>query len=84
MITIEVCVGSSCYLKGAHQIVQYLQEALQEADITDAVELRCVFCLGQCQNGPNLLVDGKLLSGITPEKVKELIHQVILPQVRGE
>jgi NADH:ubiquinone oxidoreductase subunit E len=84
LVSIKVCVGSSCYLKGAHKVVECLQDAICKAGIAEQVELSCVFCLGHCQNGPNIQINDELISGVTPQRAKELIEEVILPQVRGD
>ena len=36
---ITVCVGSSCHLKGSHQVVERLQELITKNNLKDQVEL---------------------------------------------
>ena len=48
---ITVCVGSSCHLKGSHQVVERLQELITKNNLKDQVELLGTFCIGKCQLG---------------------------------
>ena len=48
MIFIEVCVGSSCHLKGAPQIVEMLQEKIKNCRLEDEIILSGAFCAGKC------------------------------------
>ena len=45
---IQICVGSSCHLKGSSEIVQLLQKAVQEHQLETEVTLAGSFCTGQC------------------------------------
>ena len=58
MIFIEVCVGSSCYLKGAPRIVDLLQEKIKENRLEDEIVLTGAFCSGRCNRvGVTITVD---------------------------
>ena len=46
MMTISVCIGSACHLKGSYNVVSELQEMIEEHKLGDEVELTGVFCLG--------------------------------------
>ena len=46
---ITVCVGSSCHLKGSHQVVERLQELITKNNLKDQVELLGTFCIGKCR-----------------------------------
>lgn len=59
MLTISVCIGSSCHLKGAYQIIEELRRYIQVHDLADRVELKANFCAGQCQHAVSVSVDGK-------------------------
>ena len=59
MIKIKVCIGSSCHLKGARNVVQDLQRLIAENNLEDQVELGGTFCMGKCQQGVCVTVDGE-------------------------
>lgn len=55
---ITVCIGSSCHIKGSRQVVEQLQSLVHEADLGDSIELAGTFCMGRCQEGVCVTVDG--------------------------
>ena len=68
-MTIKVCVGSSCHLKGSYDVIEKLKEVIDRYGVADKVELMASFCLGNCQNGVSATCDGELLSNLRPENV---------------
>ena len=47
MLFVQVCVGSSCHLKGSHDIVELLEAAVEEHHLDDEVVLSGSFCIGK-------------------------------------
>ncbi len=80
MFKITVCIGSSCHIKGSRQVVEQLQYLIAEKGIGDKVELGGAFCMGQCQKGVCVTVNGTLHS-VTPETVSEFFAKEILAKV---
>lgn len=74
MHTIEICVGSSCFVKGSNQLVEMLKKYLEEKNLEDQVQLKGAFCMGQCAKGLGVRVDGKLLEGVTLANAISLIE----------
>lgn len=74
MHTIEICVGSSCFVKGSNQLVELLKKYLEEKNLEDQVQLKGAFCMGQCAKGLGVRVDGKLLEGVTLANAISLIE----------
>lgn len=62
---ITVCIGSSCHLKGSRQVVQSLQQLIEKNSLSDKVELSGTFCMGNCQKGVCVTLDGELYSLFT-------------------
>lgn len=77
---ITVCIGSSCHIKGSRQVVENLQELISEKGIADKVELGGTFCMGKCQQGVCVTVDGEFHS-VTPESVGEFFEKEVLAKV---
>ena len=44
---IQICVGSSCHLKGTEQIISLFQQALKEYALEEEVTLAGSFCTGR-------------------------------------
>ncbi len=82
MVVVQVCVGSSCHLKGSSEIVALLQKAVQEHHIEDDVVLAGSFCIGKCnRTGVTIQVDDDVHVGITPENFKEFFTNNILKAI---
>ena len=76
---IQVCVGSSCHLKGSPEIVELLQKAVEEYHLEDEVTLAGSFCIGKCNRvGVTIQVDDDIHGGITKENFKEFLQENIL------
>ena len=67
---VVVCIGSSCHLKGSREVVEKLQNLINDNDLKDKVTLSGKFCMGNCQNGVSVTVDGELFS-VSPDTVEE-------------
>ena len=76
MLKITVCIGSSCHIKGSRQVVESLQYLIAEAGLGDKVELGGTFCMGRCQQGVCVTVDGEFHS-VTPDTVKEFFEKEV-------
>jgi NADH:ubiquinone oxidoreductase subunit E len=75
---VNVCIGSSCHLKGSYEIINTLKNLVSEHKLEDKVELAAAFCLGKCLNGVTVKIDGELVLGVSPENVNEIFNERIL------
>lgn len=73
---ITVCIGSSCHLKGSHQVIEKLQSLINNNSLNDKVELGSTFCMGNCQQGVCVTVDDTFYS-LTPETVEDFFENDI-------
>ena len=74
---VTVCVGSSCHLKGSKQVIEQLQGLIAQNNLGEKVELQGTFCLGNCQEGVCVSVDGTVHS-VTPQTAGEFFANEIL------
>ena len=72
-ITVEICMGSSCFARGNSENLQAIEAYLTENGLEDRVELIGHLCLGMCNEGPNLRIAGKDYSGIGPDCVVDVL-----------
>ena len=77
---VTVCIGSSCHIKGARQVVEYLQNHISENGLDDKVKLNGTFCMGKCQQGVCVTVDEEFYS-VTPDTVEEFFENTIKAKV---
>ena len=71
---VTVCIGSSCHIKGSRQVVNALQKLIAENGLDDKVDLGGTFCMGNCQKGVCVTVDGEFHS-VTPETVEAFFNE---------
>ena len=57
-MTIKVCVGSSCHLKGSYNVIDAFKETLKKYGVEDLVDLQASFCLGYCAKGVSVRAEG--------------------------
>ena len=82
MLIVQVCVGSSCHLKGSETIVELLQSAIAEHHVEDEVVLTGSFCIGKCNRiGVTVQVDDDIYVGITKENFKEFLNDHVLSKL---
>ena len=85
MLIVQVCVGSSCHLKGSGTIVEMLESAIAEHTIEDDVVLSGSFCIGKCNRvGVTVQVNDSVHVGITPENFREFFNKNILEVIMSE
>lgn len=79
---VKICVGSSCHLKGAEEIVDRMREAIESARLEERIELSACFCAGRCNRvGVTAEVDGKIYEGITAESFPDFFREKILERI---
>lgn len=85
MIFIEVCVGSSCHLKGAPEIVEKLQKKLSDEKLEDDIVLSGSFCTGRCNRvGVTITVGDEVYTGITPETFENFWETKVIPALKAD
>lgn len=85
MVFVQVCVGSSCYLKGSQEIVDLLESAVAEHGLEEDVVLSGSFCIGKCNRiGVTVQVNDDIHVGITRDNFREFFSKNILEAVRKE
>lgn len=77
---ITVCIGSSCHVKGSRLVVEQLQKLISENNVEDKVELGGTFCLGECQKGVCVTIDGEFFS-VSPDTVDEFFTENVLNKI---
>ncbi|HHU08991.1 MAG TPA: formate dehydrogenase [Intrasporangiaceae bacterium] len=65
---IQICRGEACQSVGADALLAEARDRYQDAE---DVEVREVFCLGNCALGPSGMVDGRLLGRLTADRLDD-------------
>ena len=84
MVIVQVCVGSSCHIKGSADIVELLQNRITAERLEDEIILTGCFCAGKCNRiGVTVTVGDEVYTGITREGFRDFWEEKILPAVRA-
>ena len=77
-MTINICVGSSCHLKGSYSIIELMKEHLAINNLTDEVNLGAAFCLGKCTSGVSIKINDEVITGVCPENFEDIFKKYVL------
>ena len=78
MVTVTVCVGSSCHLKGARDVIEQFNELLSRHGLLAQVTLKGSFCMERCGEGINWQIDGEPLSSASREEAVDTFRRRVL------
>ena len=79
---IQICVGSSCHLKGSADIVQMMQKAVEDGHLENEITLAGSFCTGQCNRvGVTVQVDDDIYPGVTREGFQAFFQEKVLQKL---
>ena len=85
MLIVQICVGSSCHLKGSSEIVQMFESAIAEHHIEDDVVLTGSFCIGKCNRvGVTVQINDDIHVGVTTETFREFFKENVLDVIHSE
>ena len=81
---IQICVGSSCHLKGSEELVKLFQEAVEKNKLDYDVTLAGSFCTGKCnREGVTVSIDDDIYTGVTPEGFDEFFMENVLDKLNN-
>lgn len=81
-MNIQICVGSSCHLRGSEEVVALFQKAIEECDLEDKITLAGSFCIGRCnREGVTVQVDDEIITGVKPETFDRFFETEILQKL---
>lgn len=77
--TIQICLGTACYVRGAKQLLSKLQKELhvQPGQTTPdgRFSLRCVRCLGACGQSPAMMIGHDLHGNLKAKGIRNTLRQ---------
>jgi len=66
-LTVDVCFGTGCMLKGSQALFKTLTDRIQQEGLSEHVGLKASFCFESCGKGPVVKIGEKRLEKCTPE-----------------
>ena len=83
-LTITVCVGSSCHVRGARKIIQRYTRLIEQHHLKEKVILKGSFCMDRCTEGVNMEINGEPLSAQTPEDAEQIFEEKVMARLRED
>ncbi len=78
--TVQLCMGTVCFLKGAGKISDALQKEFELVPGGTSPDGKFTFspvnCVGACALAPVMVVDGKYYGGLEVDSAMELLHKI--------
>lgn len=81
MTKLTVCIGSSCYLKGADDIIEELKNLINEYGVKDKIEFCGSFCMGKCANSGVSVTLNDVFYSLKVEDVRRFFTEKVLKSV---
>ncbi|MEG0387191.1 MAG: NAD(P)H-dependent oxidoreductase subunit E, partial [Niameybacter sp.] len=77
---ILVCGGTGCISSRSHEIVENLKLHIEEAGMSDTVQVLTTGCFGFCEKGPivKILPDNTFYVQVKPEDAKEIVLEHVV------
>lgn len=72
---IEICLGSSCFSRGNRDTVQIIKEYLKKNHLDDKVILKGARCMDRCNEGPFVIINGRMWAEITPGEIERILDR---------
>jgi NADH-quinone oxidoreductase subunit G len=77
-LAVNVCVGTSCYIRGSQKLLSQLINHLQNSNLSDKVDIKATFCFENCSKGPTIKIGDTIIHKCTVEKARQLIEEKLV------
>ena len=81
MLEIQICVGSSCHMKGSYPIIRQFEQWIRQHGLEGKIVLKAAFCLGDCTHGVAIRVDGTPVTGLTVSNAETVFREYVLERL---
>ncbi len=73
-IDISVCLGTSCFVRGSQTLLKKIMHYVNDNNLFNLIKVKANFCMENCDNGPSVVINGKLIHKCTYDKIIEEIE----------
>jgi len=81
---IEICIGSSCHIKGAYEVIEMAKKVIAQDGLKERIDLKACFCMGECGKGVSVRVDGEKVVWLTPDTCEAFFESEIEKLLESE
>lgn len=84
MLSLNVCVGSACHIKGSYNVINAFQQMIEEKSLSDEIDLKAVFCLKKCMKAVAVRIgeEGEVHS-VSGATAREFFEKEVIPLVKN-
>lgn len=72
---VKICAAEACQAMGSRSLADHASKSLGLAmhESNDRITLEPVYCLGNCACSPAIMVDGKTIGRVSPERFDRIV-----------
>jgi NADH-quinone oxidoreductase subunit G len=74
-VDVNVCFGTSCFLKGSQKLLHGILEHLRANDLDDMVNVSASFCFEKCDKGPTVKIGSQTIEKCSLETAIKTIER---------
>ncbi len=79
-VRIKICNGTSCFLNGSQAVIDKIREetslAAGQTSRDGSLSYEVVTCMGGCNNGPVISINGDFYTKVKPEQIPDMIRKL--------
>ena len=83
MLTVVVCVGSSCYVRGSELMAETFERLIRERKLNARVELTGAFCMEHCSMGVSVRVGDRVFRCLDSATAVAFFDQQVMPLLQA-
>ena len=83
MLELNVCIGSSCHLKGSYNVIQTFRQIIEEEALHEKLSMQAQFCMKHCQYGVSVMLDGEVYS-VSPDTARSFFASYVKPKLEAQ
>ncbi|HDP75694.1 MAG TPA: (2Fe-2S) ferredoxin domain-containing protein [Bacteroidales bacterium] len=73
-----ICLGSSCFARGNKATLKAIMKFLDDHDLKEKVNFHGGHCFGNCAEGPNISINGKLFTEVDENGIIGILTNELL------
>jgi NADH:ubiquinone oxidoreductase subunit E len=74
---IIICLGSSCFARGNKNLLKTVQRYIMQQGLSEKVIFKGDHCFGECNQGPNVMIDGRLYNQVNEENILHILTEAL-------
>lgn len=77
-VSVEVCVGTNCCLKGSHKLIRDALNHVDDKGLREDVSVKAAFCFERCTESPAVKIGDEIIGGCTSRDIRDRIDAAVV------